>query len=64
MAIQNPSLPDEFTCDLCGESFTSVSDLNEHKHDYHERPSRQAQEENRDTQRDIGEPGLPTAPQR
>ena len=61
--MNSTALLDEFVCDLCGETFDSVTDLNEHKRDYHERPSRVSREENRDTQRDIGEPGLPGAPQ-
>ena len=55
--------PDKFKCDLCGETFGSVSDLEEHKRDEHELPSHIRETENWDVQRDIGEAGLPGAPQ-
>jgi hypothetical protein len=55
--------PQEFECDLCGESFDSISDLEEHKRDEHELPLHSRKTENWDTQRDLGEAGLPGAPQ-
>jgi hypothetical protein len=63
MALQETSAPGEFQCDLCGEYFDSVTDLNKHKEGYHERPGRQTRTENLDIQRDIGAAGLPGAPQ-
>jgi hypothetical protein len=63
MTTNETSLPGEFQCDLCGEYFDSVTDLNKHKEGYHERPSRQRRTENVDVQRDIGAAGLPGAPQ-
>jgi hypothetical protein len=56
-------LNDEFVCDLCGESFDSVSDLEEHKRDTHQRPSFRSATENWNVQGDIGAAGLPGAPQ-
>ncbi|MFI5200968.1 MAG: C2H2-type zinc finger protein [Candidatus Kapaibacterium sp.] len=63
MTPYEASKPDEFECDICGETFDSVSDLEEHKRDEHELPSHIRETENWDTQRDIGEAGLPGAPQ-
>ena len=54
---------DEFVCDMCGEAFDSLSDLEDHKRDEHQLPSHVRPTENWDEQRDIGEAGLPGAPQ-
>ena len=58
-----PHLADEFTCDICGEAFHSLSDLEEHKRGDHQLPSHVRSTENWDEQRDIGAAGLPGAPQ-
>jgi len=56
-------LNEGFVCDLCGESFDSVSNLEEHKRDTHQRPSLLTETENWNVQGDIGAAGLPGAPQ-
>ncbi len=62
--MQNPHLnAGDWECDLCGATFDSVNELEDHKRNFHERPSRHAREENRDVQRDIGAAGLPGAPE-
>jgi hypothetical protein len=63
MTTKEISIPGEFQCDLCGEYFDSVTDLNKHKEGYHLRPGHQTRTENLDIQRDIGAAGLPGAPQ-
>jgi hypothetical protein len=63
MSQENTTMIDEFECDLCSETFDSVSALEEHKQEYHQRPSHQSLTENWDVQRDIGAAGLPGAPQ-
>jgi len=54
---------DEFECDICGATFDSISDLEEHKRDNHQRPSLRTDTENWNSQSDIGAAGLPGAPQ-
>lgn len=63
MIPKEPHSSSEFLCDVCGEAFDSVSELQEHKRDEHQLPSHLHQTENWDEQRDIGEAGLPGAPQ-
>jgi hypothetical protein len=63
MSQENTTMIDEFECDLCGESFDSVSDLEDHKRDNHQRPSLRTETENWNVQGDIGAAGLPGAPQ-
>jgi hypothetical protein len=57
------SIHDKFQCDLCGESFDTVSELEAHKSEKHHIPSRPTPTENREVQRDIGAAGLPTSPE-
>ncbi len=59
MAQHIDSEPEEFRCDLCGEEFDSLSELEDHKKSHKRRP---LHEESHDIDRDIGAPGLPTAP--
>ena len=64
--IQNQTTPpggisEEFICDLCGEEFDSISELDKHKRQ-HLHPTLTEDENDRDLRRDIGAPGLPTSP--
>lgn len=51
----------EFICDICGEMFETVSELEEHKLE-HLRPSKNEDEDDRDIRDNIGAAGLPGAP--
>jgi hypothetical protein len=51
----------EFICDICGEQFDTVSELEVHKR-RHSRPGRGLEEEEREIRGDIGAAGLPTSP--
>ena len=63
MIPEEPHTQEEFICDVCGKAFDSLSELEDHKEGEHQRPSRIQPTENWDEQRDIGEAGLPGAPQ-
>ena len=52
---------EEFTCDICGEEFNSVSKLEEHKL-RHSRPGKGLEDEERMMRGDIGAAGMPTSP--
>jgi hypothetical protein len=51
----------EFTCDICGEEFDTLSKLEEHKR-RHGRPGLGLADEERRMSGDIGAAGLPTSP--
>ena len=55
------STTDEFTCDICGEKFDSVSELEDHKL-RHGRPGLSLDDEESEIRGDIGAAGLPTSP--
>ena len=63
MTPEERTRTNEFECDICKAAFDSVSELEEHKRDEHQLPSHIRKTENWDIQRDIGEAGLPGAPQ-
>ncbi len=52
---------EEFTCDLCGEKFGAVSDLEQHKL-RHGRPSLGLRDEQSAMRGDIGAAGMPGSP--
>ena len=54
-------ISEKFTCDLCGEEFDSVTDLEEHKRN-HAEPLRKTTASQREIRGDIGAAGLPTSP--
>ena len=51
----------DFICDICGEEFDTLSDLEAHKV-RHGRPGRKLEDEEREMRGDIGAAGLPTSP--
>lgn len=51
----------EFICDICGEEFDTVTELEEHKL-RHGRPALGLADEEREIRGDIGAAGLPTSP--
>ena len=62
-AITNENLVnDKFNCDICGEEFTSIVELTEHKL-HHERPLVESMASRSTIDGDIGMAGLPTSPQ-
>jgi hypothetical protein len=52
---------DNFICDLCGEKFDAVSDLEQHKL-RHGRPGRGLTDTQHEIRGDIGAAGMPTSP--
>ena len=52
---------ERFTCDICGEEFQTVSQMEEHKL-RHASPRRGLEDEERRIRGDIGAAGLPTSP--
>jgi hypothetical protein len=62
MTEEQPLHPDSegFVCDVCGDTFDSISALEDHKHD-HLHPLR-SHDDDRYSRGDIGAAGLPTAP--
>ncbi len=52
---------EEYRCDLCGEIFSTATELEEHKH-RHGRPALGHDDEQREVRGDIGAAGLPTSP--
>jgi hypothetical protein len=59
----NATTSKEFTCDLCGEEFDSVTDLEEHKLKHIE-PIHETMSSQGEIRGDIGAAGLPTSPVR
>jgi hypothetical protein len=61
--MENIIIPEssKFICDLCGEEFDSLSDLEEHKLN-HLRPAKTEDEDDSDLRQNIGAAGLPGAP--
>lgn len=58
---QSTTEAEEFTCDICGKNFDSVSSLTAHKL-RHGRPALGLKDEERQIRGDIGAAGLPTSP--
>ena len=52
---------DKFTCDMCGEEFVTVSELEDHKR-RHDHIRLSSEDEQREFRGDIGAAGLPTSP--
>jgi len=52
---------EEFSCDICGEKFGTVSGLEEHKR-RHGRPGLRLDDEQREMRGDIGAGSLPGSP--
>ena len=52
---------EEFTCDICGEKFASVSTLEEHKI-RHGRPDSGLRDTQSEMRGDIGAAGMPGSP--
>jgi hypothetical protein len=59
-ASQSSSETEEFTCDICGKNFDSVSSLTAHKL-RHSRPALGLKDEESQMRGDIGAAGLPTS---
>ena len=61
--MENTIIPESsvFICDICGEEFDSLSDIEEHKLN-HLRPAKTEDEDDRDIRQNIGAAGLPTSP--
>jgi hypothetical protein len=61
--MDNPDFhkDEKFICDICGEEYASVTDLEEHKI-RHSQPRRGLEDEEREIRGDIGAAGLPTSP--
>ena len=55
------SKDEKFSCDICGEEFASVTDLDEHKL-RHSHFRYGLEDEERRIRGDIGAAGLPTSP--
>ena len=55
------SRTEEFTCDICGERFNTLSKLSEHKH-RHGRPELGLKDEQKQMRGDIGAAGMPASP--
>ncbi len=52
---------EEFTCDMCGEKFETISSLEEHKL-RHGRPGRGLSDTQSEMRGDIGAAGMPGSP--
>lgn len=57
----NTANVEEYKCDLCGETFNTATELEEHKH-RHGRPALGHDDDQREVRGDIGAAGLPTSP--
>jgi hypothetical protein len=56
-----PPIPERYVCDICGEEFETLSDLEEHKREHLE-PVHETLARASDIRGDIGAAGLPTSP--
>ena len=52
---------EEFKCDVCGEEFGTISELESHKY-RHGHPALGRVDQEHETRGDIGAAGLPTSP--